>query len=42
MATGCIKEKVVPSWPKFHLMLETADLDDNFGHLFIADIKFYY
>ena len=40
MPTGCIKEHPAPSWLKFNLLLETVDLDDKIGHLFVVDIKF--
>ena len=35
--TGSIKKKV-PSWREFNLLLETVDLDDPIGHLFVVDI----
>ena len=38
MLTGCIKEKEPPSWLDFDILLETVDLDDSIGHLFIVDI----
>ena len=37
MPTGSIKKKV-PTWPEFNLLLETVDLDDSIGHLFVGDI----
>ena len=38
MPTGCIKEHQAPSWLKFlNLLLETVDLDDKIGHLFVTD-----
>lgn len=40
MLTGCIKEQLPPSWLKFNLLLETVDLDDDIGHLFVVDIEF--
>ena len=40
MPPGCIKEDPALSWLKFNL-LETVDLDDKIGHLFVADIEFY-
>ena len=40
MPTGCIKENPSPSWLEFNLLVETVDLDDEIGHLFVADIKF--
>ena len=41
MPTGSIKEKS-PSWTEFNLLLESVDLDDKTGHLFVVDIKFDY
>ena len=40
MKPGCIKENNPPTWLKFNLLLETVDLDDPIGHLFVADIFF--
>ena len=40
MPTGCIKENNSPSWLKFNLLLETADLEDKIGHLFVVDVEF--
>ena len=40
MPTGYIKEKDLPSWLDFHILLETVDLDDSIGHIFIVDIFF--
>ena len=40
MPTGCIKEHPAPAWHKFNFLLETVDLDDTIGHLFIVDIEF--
>ena len=37
MATSIIKKKV-PSWREFNLLLETVDLGDPIGHLFVVDI----
>ena len=42
MPTGCIKNNPDVSWRTFNHLLETVDLDDKFGHLFIVDIKFDY
>ena len=39
MPTGFIKEQPAPSWLKFNLLLETVDLDDEIGHLFVANIE---
>ena len=40
MPTGCIKEYPSPSWLMVNLLLETVDLDDPIGNLFIVDIEF--
>ena len=40
MPTGCIKEHLFPSWLEFNLFLETIDLEDQIGHLFVVDIEF--
>ena len=40
MPIGCIKEHPAPSWLKFNLLLETVDLDDKVGDLFVVDIEF--
>ena len=40
MPTGYIKEHLSPSWLKFNRLLETVDLDDEIGHLFVVDIEF--
>lgn len=40
MLTGCIKEHPAPTWRNFNFLLETVDLDDSVGHLFIVDIEF--
>ena len=40
MPTGCIKEHLFPSWLEFSLFLETIDLEDQIGHLFVVDIEF--
>ena len=41
MPTGCIKEDPSScSLLKFNLLLETVDLDDPIGHLFVVDIEF--
>ena len=36
LPTGCIKKKEVMSYRKFDLLLETVDLDDKTGHLFVV------
>ena len=38
--TCFIREHPAPSWLKFILLLETVDLDDKIGHLFVVDIEF--
>ena len=38
MPMGCIKENEPPSWLDFNILLETVDLDDPIGHLFIVVI----
>ena len=38
--TGCTKEKELLSWLDFHILLETVDLDDSVGHIFIVDTFF--
>ena len=38
--TDCIKEHPSPSWLEFNLLLETVDLDDKTGHLFVVNIEF--
>ena len=40
MPIGCIKEHPAPSWLKFNLLLETVNLDDKVGDLFVVDIEF--
>ena len=40
MLTGCIKENPAPTWLKFNLLLETVDINDKIGHLFVVDIEF--
>ena len=39
MLTGYIKEYPSPSWLEFNLLLETVDLDDEIGHLFVVEIE---
>ena len=41
LPTGSIK-KNVPSWWEFNLLLETVDLDDSIGYLFVVNIFFDY
>ena len=42
MPTGCIKFDTDISWKTFNHVLETVDLDDKIGHLYIVDIYFDY
>ena len=39
-ATGCIKTNEDVSWKTFNFLLETVDLNDPIGHLYIVDIEF--
>ena len=38
--TGCIKEKPLPMWRTFNLLIETVSLDDPISQLFVVNIKF--
>lgn len=38
--TRCIKEKPLPTWITFNLLIETVSLDGPMGHLSVADIIF--
>ena len=40
MPAGYIKEHPSSSLLEFNLLLETVNLDDKIGHLFVVDIKF--
>ena len=40
--TGCIKNNSDISWRTFNHLLETVDLANKIGHLFIVDIHFDY
>ena len=40
MPTGCIKLNPDISWRTFNILLESVDLDDPIGHLYIVDIEF--
>ena len=40
MPEGCIKKESSPTWRECNLLLEKVDLNDDIGHLFIADINF--
>ena len=39
MPTGCITDHPAPTWCKFNFLLETVDLDDPIGYLFIVDMS---
>ena len=40
LPTGYIKKNPRPSWLKFNTVIETVDLDDDIGHLFVVDFEF--
>ena len=40
MPTGCIKEHPAPTWSIFNFLLESFDLCDPIGHLYIVEIEF--
>ena len=40
MPTGCIKEHPALTWRKFNFLIETGDLDDPIGDLFVVNIEF--
>ena len=40
MPTGCIKLNPDISWRTFDILLESVDLFDPTGHLYIVDIEF--
>ena len=42
LPTGGIKKHKPPDWRKLNLMLETTDLDDPVGHLFVVGIFYDY
>ena len=42
MPTGCIKKEPQPTWRTFNLLLESVNLDETVGHLFVVDISFDY
>ena len=42
LPTGCIKNDLDFSWTTFNLLLESLNLEDKIGHLYIVDIKFGY
>ena len=42
MPTGLIKFDPDISWKTFHHLLETVDLDDKIGHLYVVNIYFDY
>ena len=41
MPTGTYENKV-PSWREFNSLLETVDLNDSIGNVFVVDTFFYY
>lgn len=41
LLTGCIKlQEKIPSWKIFNMLLETVDIGDKIGHLFVVNIEF--
>ena len=38
--TGCIKDDPDLSWQTFNFLVESVNLIDPIGHLFVVDIKF--
>ena len=40
LPTGCIKENKNFSWVNFNISIESVDLTDKIGHLFVVDIFF--
>ena len=38
LPTGCIKENKNFSWVDFNILIESVDLTDKIGHLFVTDI----
>ena len=40
LPTGCIKNDPDISWNTFNVLLESVNLNDEIGHLYIVDIKF--
>ena len=38
LPTGCIKQNFDTSWRTFNLLLQNVSLDDQIGHLYMADI----
>ena len=41
LPTGSIKQREkIQTWREFNLLLESVDLDDKIGHLFVIDIRF--
>ena len=38
LPTGCIKENKNFSWVNFNILIESVDLTDKIGHLFVVDI----
>ena len=42
LPTGCIKDDSDISWAIFNFLIETIDLKDTIGHLYIVKIEFDY
>ena len=42
LPTGCIKNDFDVSFQTFNILLESVDLEDKIGHLYIVDIEFDY
>lgn len=41
LLTGCIKlQEKISSWKTFNMLLETVDIGDKIGHLFVVNIEF--
>ena len=39
MSKGCIEKHPPPSWLEINLLLETIDLGEEIGRLFVVDIE---
>ena len=42
LPTGCIKDNSDVSFSTFNILLESVDLEDEIGHLYVVDIEFDY
>ena len=40
LSTGCMKENEKFPWVDFNILIESVDLIDKIGHLFVVDIFF--